>query len=305
MSTIALLLALLSAAAPLAAGQGAATKCVGPLPLSVDGAAETWSVITNAGASGISTSNASVTMAHNDRAYIVSQCLMAFSPDLYAKNWRLLGRALNFTVDISSSGCACNVAFYMVSMPGFGSDQQPFPAQDGSYYCDANDVDGNWCPEVDIMEANTAALAVTPHTCAAPEGKHFTACDRGGCSVNSHKASASGFGPGPAYTINSLLPFVVSTAFPVDASGALAAMTTTLSQAGASFVLRHTTQACGAGYLANMTAPLAKGMVPAISVWGDAGSTMNWLDVPPCDVAKACDASAAAGIFSDFSITKL
>lgn len=305
MTNFALLLLLLSMAAPLAAGQGAATECVGPLPLTVDGETETWSVITNAGASGISTSNSSLSMAHNDRAYLVSQCLMAFSPDLYAKNWKLLGRALNFSVDLSSAGCACNVAFYLISMPGFGSDQQPFPAQDGSYYCDANDVDGNFCPEVDIMEANTAALAVTPHTCAAPAGKHYTACDRGGCSVNSHKMSASGFGPGPAYTINSQLPFVVSTAFPVDARGTLTAMTTTLSQAGASFVLRHTSQVCGAGYLANMTAPLAFGMVPAISVWGDAGSTMSWLDVPPCDGATACDAAAATGIFSDFSITKL
>lgn len=66
----------------------------------------------------------------------------------------LLGGSIAYDVDISKSGCSCNAALYLISMPGKDMDGKPGQGGDGDYYCDANNVGGQWCPEFDIMEAN-------------------------------------------------------------------------------------------------------------------------------------------------------
>lgn len=298
----------------LAAGRSGAqqqwgrAECAGPLSVMTNGSRAEWQVVTSAGARGVAAGGRALSIAHNDRAYLVGACAQgdSFGPAMFSSTFNLLGQALNFTVDLSTAGCACNVAFYMVSMPGLDANGNPDPGE-GDGYCDANDVDSQWCPEMDILEANTAALAVTPHTCSPPDEKgHYSACDKGGCSVNPHKSSPTLFGPGAGFTVDTTRPFSVLTAFPTDpATGNLASVTTTVAQGAASFVLSHTDATCGAGYLAAMTAPLAAGMVPAISVWGDSGQTMSWLDVPPCSLAASCADATAQGVFSDFSISPL
>jgi len=307
-------LALLALAAGAAAQTPwAAAECAGPIAVrAANGSSATWHVVTaaGAGAAAVSANGAALSIAHNQRAYIVRDCAAAdmnFSAAMFAGAWSLVGQQVSFTVNLSSAGCGCNAAFYLVKMPA--TDENGLPTLgEGDGYCDANDVGREWCPEMDILEANTAALAVTPHRCDAPvSGDHYTSCDKGGCSVNPHKTQPSIFGPGAGYTVNSLLPFTVTTAFAADAqTGALASITTTVSQGlEAQFVLSHTDANCGAGYLEAMTAPLAAGMVPAISVWGDSGSEMDWLDVPPCDIATSCNDGSASASFSDFAITAL
>lgn len=66
----------------------------------------------------------------------------------------LLGGSVEYDVDLSQSNCGCIAAFYLVSMPGKDSNGNYWNT-DGYYYSDANQVDGNYCPEFDIMEANT------------------------------------------------------------------------------------------------------------------------------------------------------
>ena len=44
----------------------------------------------------------------------------------------------------SSIGCSCNAAFYTVTMPALNWDGTPVKGEYGSYYCDANDVGGEW-----------------------------------------------------------------------------------------------------------------------------------------------------------------
>jgi len=296
-----------AAAGVSSAGPWAPAQCAGALPVTIDGAAQTWQVVTFAGAKGVAADGMRLSVAHNDRAYLVSECTAggSFSADLFATNFKLLGSRFNFTFNLGNSGCGCNLSLYLVSMPGYDSSGNPNPGE-GDGYCDANDVGNQWCPEIDVIEANTAALAVTPHNCSAPANKHYSRCDKGGCSVNPHKSNPTLFGPGSSFTIDSTRAFVVSTVFPTDpATGMLAAMTTTISQGGASFVLSHTDANCGAGYLAAMTAPLASGMVPTFSVWGDSGPTMSWLDEPPCDAATSCNSATAGASYTDLSITKL
>jgi len=65
----------------------------------------------------------------------------------------LLGGSFEFDVDMSQSNCGCISTIYMVSMPG--KDQSGnYWHTDGYYYCDANQVGGNYCPEFDLIEAN-------------------------------------------------------------------------------------------------------------------------------------------------------
>ena len=92
-----------------------------------------------------------------------------------------LGATVEYDVDLSQLECNCVAALYLVSMPGKKSDGSYDPSEDKHYYCDANEVSGVFCPEFDIMEANTWAFRSTPHPCDAPDANgHYTNCDRGG-----------------------------------------------------------------------------------------------------------------------------
>jgi len=92
-----------------------------------------------------------------------------------------LGATVEYDVDLSQLECNCVAAFYLVSMPGKKSDGSYDPSEDTHYYCDANEVSGVFCPEFDIMEANTYSFRSTPHPCDAPDANgHYTNCDRGG-----------------------------------------------------------------------------------------------------------------------------
>ena len=83
--------------------------------------------------------------------------------NLYRPN--LLGGSVEWDIDLSNVGCGCNAAIYMVLMPGKNTNGVPNPGEWGNYYCDANDVGGQWCPEMDMMEANNLAWHTTPHRC--------------------------------------------------------------------------------------------------------------------------------------------
>jgi hypothetical protein len=232
-----------AAAAGVAAATGAAAPCnsplvAGTLPVTINGVTSPWTVVAQGAAKGVAIAGGRMTMLHDYRGYLLDLssgdgCPQDWDPALYARRLQLLGTQLNYTVDLSTSGCGCNTALYLVSMPGHNSSQQPAPGQGGDYYCDANDVGGVWCPEVDIMEANTAAFQATPHRCAAPSGLWYPSCDKSGCGRNSYRnCGASCYGPGPAYTIDTTQPFVVSTSFGTDGSGTLVNMTTVLAQGG-------------------------------------------------------------------------
>ena len=102
---------------------------------------------------GKTTANGStMTIPHGSRAYLAHTD--ALGPDnFYLPN--VNGGYWEYDVDLSQSGCSCNAAFYLVSMPGHDYNGNPDPSEHNDYYCDANQVGGVWCPEFDIMEANT------------------------------------------------------------------------------------------------------------------------------------------------------
>jgi len=231
----------------------------------------------------IKVNGASIQSAHNTRYYIAERCASSFEPTVF-KNLNLLGRTIGFTVDLSQASCGCNAAFYLTKMPAFNSDQRPDPTKCGDYYCDANEVCGIWCPEIDLMEANTHGFHITPHRCSAPNGNYYPSCDRGGCSRKLQ--NGNDYGPGSQYKINTHQPFHFACKFE-ESNGKLSRMVSTISQDGRSIQVTHD-DSCGSGYMEDLTEAV-KSMVIIVSYWGDKGSGMSWLDVPPCDININCN----------------
>lgn len=99
-------------------------------------------------------------------------------------------------------------------MPGYGVNGQYDPSSGGDYYCDANQVGGNFCPEMDMMEANKYAWHTTPHKCDAPNSNHhYFNCDRGGCGKSIWSVDPRAYGPGGQFRINTNAPFHVKMEF--------------------------------------------------------------------------------------------
>merc|ERR1712107_551862 len=68
-----------------------------------------------------------------------------------------------YSIDVHQVGCKCNAAMYWVNMPGMDGGNNPVPGPGGDYYCDANFVNDNWCPEYDTYEGN-AETTMSPFT---------------------------------------------------------------------------------------------------------------------------------------------
>lgn len=151
------------------------------------------------------------------------------------------------------------------------------------------------------MEANNAAFQSTPHKCDMPVDGSYHSCDRGGCAQNT-RVTPQAFGPGPDFTINTVLPFEVRAEFPAE-DGILTGMRTNLEQGGRRIVLDHAR--CGSEYLAHLSDALADGMSLRITYWGDKAKTMAWMDAPPC-MWQTCSGSSARDAFiSNITVEEL
>ena len=114
------------------------------------------------------------------------------------------GRSLTFEVDLSGDGCGCNAALYLVSMP-----QSHNESQCHDFYCDANNVCGVRCDEIDLMEANTVAWVSTVHVGddGAGEGfgyAHYVFPQEKRLRSPTHDCA---YGPSPECAVNTLYPF--------------------------------------------------------------------------------------------------
>jgi len=237
-----------------------------------------------------------LTMKHNSGFSITTSCKYDWDPRSF-KLFRLLGRTLTYTVDLSKVGCACNLALYLVPLPARGPSGSPSRGTCSyvSYYCDANAACGNWCPELDVMQANKYVFAATPHKCDAPSSNgHYSHCDREGCGQNTNTMGVMDYGPGKLYTIDTTRPFDVHTDFygsgELAAGAAFTGMQTRLVQGSNQLVLDHSS--CRS-YLPNLAGSMAAGMSLRIAYWGDDPDKMSWLDNPPCRSGKSCGGSNA------------
>ena len=116
--------------------------------------------------SGGSTSN-DWSIEENHRGYIFdTDYFDSSNPQYYRPN--LLGGVVEYDIYLGNQECGCVSAFYTVLAPAKDWNGNVWADTDGLAYCDANKVDGAWCPEFDIMEANKWVWSTTPHKCDAP-----------------------------------------------------------------------------------------------------------------------------------------
>lgn len=175
----------------------------------------------------------------------------------------LLGGSVEYDVDLSQSNCGCIAAFYLVRMPGKDWNGN-YDKTDGYYYCDANQVGGNYCPEFDIMEANQWVSQTTAHKCNAPSSTgHYDYCDRGGNGWLNTKNNLNynDYGPGSNFKINTLQTFHVKIDF-AEKNGSFNSFTIYFSQNGNTVSMNSS----NSSYNANMSDDM-NNMVFAISNW--------------------------------------
>ena len=213
-------------------------------------------------------------MGFNGRAYFSTSEMFD-----YTKYFRpnLLGGSMEYDVDLSQAGCNCNAAFYMIGMPGIGADGLPFESEDGLHYCDAAKVAGNYCPEFDIMEANTWAYRAVSHACSAPTpAGHFDWCDHPGkCAVDvieDFPQNSIPYGPGSQYDINTNQPFHIRVDFEEDSDNEFSSYTITLTQDGRE--VKMVKDNCDQD-LSKMTDDMKNGMTMAMSIW--TSTNFDWL----------------------------
>jgi len=268
----------------------------GSMSVVIDGKSQQLPVVQTGGTKGpkVTVNGNSTTMSHNARVYLAENCDSKFKPTTFFK-FMLMDKTISYTADLSGVECGCNAALYLVSMPAY-SQSSPDPTRCGDYYCDANQVCGVYCPEIDLFEANNRNIHITPHTCNNPIGHFYPGCDGGGYVQSAYQTNPSSFGPGPNYIINTQMPFQLSHTFE-SKNGYLNKMISVFSQAGKNFTLIHDKES----YLKELTGAVKNGMVVAISLWGDGGGEMSWLDVPPCSSSVSCN-TAGKAIFSNVMV---
>jgi cellulase len=116
----------------------------------------------------------------------------------------LLNGELSVGVDLYALPCGKNGAFYLSEMAADGSGGTGGAgAGAGNGYCDAQ-CQGYCCNEMDILEANSQATAMTPHPCKG------STCDKNGCGYNPYASGQKGFW-GPGKTVDTSKVFTVVT----------------------------------------------------------------------------------------------
>lgn len=271
---------------------------VGNLNVVVDGKTQQLPVVQSGGTTGprVTVDGNNTELSHDARVYIGSECDGQFKPTSFYL-FKLMDKTITYTADLSQVGCGCNAALYLISMPAYNSSQSPDPTRCGDYYCDANQVCGVYCPEIDLFEANNRNIHITPHSCDSPQGKYYSHCDGGGYSLSAYDKDKLSFGPSDQHLIDTTKPFRVSHTFE-STDGTLSKMTSTLSQGDKKFQMVHDKQS----YLNSLTDAVNQGMAIAMSFWGDGGGEMSWLDVPPCDQSVACATEGTKAIFGDIIV---
>ena len=184
-------------------------------------------------------------------------------------------------------------------MPGYAPSGEPDPGDKGNYYCDANKVWGQYCWEMDTIEANMHTMQVTAHSCGTAPGKYTDACDTAGARRNSWFADPLGLCAEDNCVIDSRKPFRHVQSFITDNNDSLIRIENRLLQGTQVFAFNGTSDQA---YLARMSEALREGMVLTFQLWGSSWLLMSWLDfMSGC--FGSCPTSSKV-IYSNISITQ-
>ena len=201
--------------------------------------------------------------------------------------FNVLNTRFSFDLDVSQLPCGLNSAIYLVNMSsplaqlgvGYGDAQCP---TDIKYLSNgaANLAAAPRCgTELDLVEANSEAMAWTLHPC------NSSACDHPGADMNAYRQGYQAF-YGPGKQVDTKRPFTVVTEFTPSEirryylqdgarhdhpSGALS--DASASQWSATFQAENTFAAHG-----GLAAMYAQPLVLVLSIWDDPTTGMQWLD---------------------------
>lgn len=146
----------------------------------------------------------------------------------------LLNQEISVDVDYSNLPCGENGAFYLSEMAANGGSGGGAGA--GYGYCDAQ-CQGSCCNEMDILEANEMATAMTPHPCKG------NTCDSSGCGYNPYASGQHSFW-GPGDTVDTSKLVTVTTQFAAS-GGTLSQITRLYTQNGRQISGGGTISSCG------------------------------------------------------------
>jgi len=235
------------------------------------------------------------------RAYFAQSCKASVYDHNQYLALNLLGKRMRYTTDMSDLGCGCNAAFYLTSM-----HQNSHPSECSDYYCDANNVCGESCAEIDIQEGNRFSWHSTLHGKADHNGVGKGIGGGGAGWSGPRDWSSSEYGPG-ASCIDTSKPFQVEVGFPADADCQLVGMEITLSQVARSncelkLAIDNYRE------MPELSKALAAGMTPIVSYWNSAD--MLWMDGKGSDGQGPCarDRPGDCGKrtkFSNFSVAAI
>lgn len=242
------------------------------------------------------------------RTYFSNGC----EPGKYAHSTysalNLLNKRISWTTNLAAATCGCNAAFYLASLA-----QNPEESGCKDFYCDANDVCGVRCSEIDLQEANRHAFHSVLHMANDGSGMG-TGYGGGGAGWNNVRDwTKEEYGP-HASCIDTTQPFQVEVSFPTENRGGkmlLRAMTTKVSQNGCTLEASVETASYsfnGQGSDVELTEALEAGMTPIVSYWS--APDMQWMDgqgadgLGPCaqDTPDQCGPSVQ---FYDFAVDGL
>lgn len=144
-------------------------------------------------------SGSKISLPYGGRSYLATSDKLG--PDNFFRP-NLAGGSIEYDVDLTRVKCSCNAAVYLAYMPGHRPDGSYMNSQNNDYYCDGMKVEGNYCPELDLMESNQYAWRGTAHKCNPPNsGGYFSWCDHNGQMVQIvHKKGS--YGPGKSIDTN-------------------------------------------------------------------------------------------------------
>jgi len=267
-----------------------------------------WNV-PNDSAGDVFVENGQVVPYMSGRSYFGDSCsstLGEYDNSQYVA-FKLLGKRLRYTVNLTGALCGCNAALYLTSLHQNDNVSECF-----DYYCDANAVCGVRCAEIDIQESNEEAWHSTLHVAADGAGAGKGIGGGGPEWSGPRDWSSTEYGSNGT-CINTKKPFQVEAAFPIDAGGNLLSMEMTLSQEGGSNPLKVSIDKYSynnVDTMAELTAALKEGMAPIISYWNS--TDMLWLDGNGLDGKGPClsdnntvDQCSDSVAFYDFSISEI
>nr|BAF57419.1 putative glycosyl hydrolase family7 [uncultured symbiotic protist of Mastotermes darwiniensis] len=233
------------------------------------------------------------------RIYIMTE------DEKYYEEFKFVGKELSYTVDMSQIPCGVNAALYSSEMPynGKKTTDDPFGAEGGTGYCDANCVDGDCCPEFDIQEASSHAMVFTAHCCES--AKH---CDTSGCGYNPYRDSKDYTFWGGTINVNS--PVTVVTQF-VGVGSTLSEIRRLYVQGGRTIKAAQSLNDAfckwgGAGQnaaysMAKMGASFQKGHVIVFSLWASDG--MSWMDGGNAGTCKSYNVASVKASQPNLKVT--